>query len=225
MPDPIRILIVDDHAVVRKGLALVLRLEPDLEVVGEAENGRMGLEKARQLNPDIVLVDLVMPEMDGREMALALRRSLPQIKIMILSGTEVDERVFDLIAAGVEGYVLKNMEPADLVRAIHAVMHGEAYLHPDVLKKVLHRMQVAPRGSAPVALTSRELEVLDWMASPNTYRQIAHQLNVSEETIRSHAKSILDKLGQPNRSQAVLAAIRLGLIELRDASSAGRRVL
>ena len=225
MPDPIRILIVDDHAVVRKGLALVLRLEPDLEVVGEAENGRMGLEKARQLNPDIALVDLVMPEMDGREMALALRRSLPHIKIMILSGTEVDERVFDLIAVGVEGYVLKNMEPADLVRAIHAVMHGEAYLHPDVLKKVLHRMQVAPRASAPVALTSRELEVLDWMASPNTYRQIAHQLNVSEETIRSHAKSILDKLGQPNRSQAVLAAIRLGLIELRDASSAERRVL
>jgi DNA-binding NarL/FixJ family response regulator len=222
LPETIRILIVDDHAVVRKGLAMVLRLEPDLEVVGDAENGRAGLEKAAQLQPDIVLADLVMPGMDGREMALALRRSLPHIKIMILSGTEVDERVFDLLAAGVEGYVLKNIEPGELVRAIHAVVHGEAYLHPDVLKKVLSRMHDTPRSSAPVALTARELEVLDWMASPNTYRQIAQQLSVSEETIRSHAKNILDKLGQPNRSQAVLAAIRLGLIELREPARSGR---
>ncbi len=224
MADPIRILIVDDHAVVRKGLAMVLRLEPDLEVVGEAENGRVGLERARQLRPDIVLVDMVMPEMDGQAMALALRKSVPDVKIMVLSGTEVDERVFDLIAAGVEGYVLKEIEPAELVRAIHAVMRGEAYLHPTVLKKVLGRMQGRPAVPAPAALTARELEVLEWMASPNTYRQIARQLNVSEETIRSHAKSILDKLGQPNRSQAVLAAIRVGLIELHDAPRMDKRL-
>src|SRR5574342_181603 len=141
MPDPIRILIVDDHAVVRKGLAMVLRLEPDLEVIGEAENGRVGLGAARSLNPDIVLVDLVMPEMDGQEMALALRKSNPKIKIMMLTGTEVDDRVLDVVAAGIEGYVLKNIEPAELVRAIHAVIHGEAYLHPDVMKKVLERMK------------------------------------------------------------------------------------
>ena len=128
MPEPIRLLIVDDHAVVRKGLAMVLRLEPDLEVVGEAENGRVGLESAQSLNPDIVLVDLVMPEMDGQEMALALRKSHPKIKIMMLTGTEVDDRVFELVAAGIEGYVLKNIEPGELVRAIHAVVHGEAYL-------------------------------------------------------------------------------------------------
>ncbi len=202
---------------------MVLRLEADLEVVGEAQNGRVGLELARQLQPEIVLVDMVMPEMDGQAMALALRRAAPHIKIMILSGTEVDERVFDLIAAGIEGYVLKEIEPAELVRAIRAVMHGEAYLHPDVLKKVLSRMRGSSGISAVSALTARELEVLEWMASPNTYRQIAHQLNVSEETIRSHAKSILDKLGQPNRSQAVLAAMRLGLIELGDSARADRR--
>ncbi len=219
----IRILIVDDHAVVRKGLAMVLRLEPDLEVVGDAENGRVGLEKARQLQPDIALVDLVMPEMDGKAMALALRKAQPGIKIMILSGPEVDERVFDLIAAGVEGYVLKNIEPGELVRAIRAVMHGEAYLHPEVLKKVLSRMHGMPAGAAPAALTTREREVLEWMATPNTYRQIAHELNVSEETVRSHAKSILDKLDQPNRSQAVLAAMRLGIIELRDSHRVDRR--
>ena len=212
MPDTIHILIVDDHAVVRKGLAMVLRLESDIEIVGEAENGRRGLEVARSIHPDIVLADLVMPEMDGQEMALALRRSNPTIKIMMLTGTEVDDRVYDLVAAGIEGYVLKNIEPGELVRAIHAVVHGEAYLHPDVMKKILGRMQ--PQNSTSVSLTPRELEILEWMASPNTYKQIATQLSVSEETIRTHAKNILEKMKQPNRAQAVLAAMRIGLIKL-----------
>jgi len=212
MPESIRLLIVDDHAVVRKGLAMVLRLESDIEVVGEAENGRVGLAAAKSLNPDIALVDLVMPEMDGQEMALALRKSNPKIKIMMLTGTEVDDRVYELVAAGVEGYVMKNIEPGELVRAIHAVVHGEAYLHPDVMKKIVAQMQL-PRAT-PVSLTLRELEVLEWMATPNTYKQIAVQLSVSEETIRSHAKNILEKMKQPNRAQAVLAAMRLGLIEV-----------
>ncbi len=211
MPEIIRLLIVDDHAVVRKGLAMVLRLEPDIEVVGEAENGRVGLDAAQALHPDLVLVDLVMPEMDGQEMALALRKSEPKIKVMMLTGTEVDDRVLDLVAAGIEGYVLKNIEPGELVRAIHAVMHGEAYLHPDVMKKVLTRMHAQPHQ---VSLTPRELEVLEWMATPNTYRQIAAQLSVGEETVRSHAKNILEKMQQPNRAQAVLAAMKMGLIKL-----------
>lgn len=214
MSNLIRILIVDDHAVVRKGLAMVLRLEPDFEVVGEAENGRVGLETARNLNPDIALVDLVMPEMDGQEMALALRKSNPKIKIMMLTGTDVDDRVIDLIAAGIEGYVLKNIEPGELVRAIHAVVHGEAVLHPDVMKKVVGR--VRPHQPANVSLTPREMEVLERMATPNTYKQIAGQLNVSEETVRSHAKNILEKMRQPNRAQAVLAAVRIGLIKLEE---------
>jgi len=212
VPDTIHILIVDDHAVVRKGLAMVLRLESDIEIVGEAENGRRGLEVARSIHPDIVLADLVMPEMDGQRMALALRRSNPTIKIMMLTGTEVDDRVYDLVAAGIEGYVLKNIEPGELVRAIHAVVHGEAYLHPDVMKKILGRMQ--PQHSTSVSLTPRELEILEWMASPNTYKQIAAQLCVSEETVRSHAKNILEKMKQPNRAQAVLTAMRIGLIKL-----------
>lgn len=216
MSERIRLLIVDDHAVVRKGLAMVLRLEPDIEVVGEAENGRAGLEAARRLQPDIVLADLVMPEVDGLQMALALRKSDPSVKIMMLTGTEVDERVYELVAAGIEGYVLKNIEPGELVRAIHAVVHGEAYLHPDVLKKVLTRIQ--PPHSPVIALTPRELEVLEWMATPNTYKQIAAQLCVSEETIRSHAKNILEKMNQPNRAQAVLAAIKMKLIQLNGQS-------
>jgi DNA-binding NarL/FixJ family response regulator len=212
MPEPIRILIVDDHAVVRKGLVMVLRQELDFEVIGEAENGRVGLEAAKNLGPDIVLVDLIMPEMDGQEMALALRKSNPGIKIMMLTGTEVDDRVYDLVAAGIEGYVLKNIEPGELLRAIRAVTHGEAYLHPDVMKKVLTQMQ--PQHAPVVSLTPRELEVLEWMSTPNTYKQIAAQLSVSEETVRSHAKSILEKMKQPNRAQAVLAAVKMGLIKL-----------
>jgi DNA-binding NarL/FixJ family response regulator len=214
MPDPIRILIVDDHAVVRKGLAMVLRLEPDIEIVGEAENGRVGLDAAQRIIPDIVLADLVMPEMGGQEMALLLRKTNPAIKIIMLTGTEVDDRVYDLVAAGIEGYVLKNIEPGELVRAIHAVVHGEAYLHPDVMKKVISRMQ--PQRPSVIPLTPRELEILEWMASPNTYKQIAAQLCVSEETVRSHAKNILEKMNQPNRAQAVLTAMRNGLIKLGE---------
>ena len=193
---------------------MVLRLEPDLEVVGEAANGRNDLEAARSLNPDIVLADLVMPEMDGQEMALALRKSDPQIKIMMLTGTEVDDRVFDLVAAGIEGYVLKQIEPGELVRAIRAVVRGEAYLHPDVMKKVLGRMSSQSQPAETISLTPRELEVLEWMATANTYKQIALQLSVTEETIRSHAKNILEKMKQPNRAQAVLAALKIGLIKL-----------
>lgn len=212
MPENIRILIVDDHAVVRKGLVMVLRQESDFEVIGEAENGRVGLEAAKGLSPDIVLVDLIMPEMDGQEMALALRRSNPAVKIMMLTGTEVDDRVYELVAAGIEGYVLKNIEPGELVRAIRAVAHGEAYLHPDVMKKVLAQLQ--PQQAPSIPLTPREIEVLEWMSTPNTYKQIAAQLSVSEETVRSHAKNILEKMKQPNRAQAVLAAVKAGMIKL-----------
>ena len=218
MPDRIRILVVDDHAVVRKGLTMVLRLEPDIEVIGEAENGLVALEAARKLNPDIVLVDLIMPQMDGQEMALALRKSNPKIKIIMLTGTEVDDRVYDLVAAGIEGYVLKQIEPSELVRAIHAVVHGEAYLHPEVMKKIVNRIQ-SPRTPV-IALTPRELEVLTWMATPNTYKQIALQLGVSEETVRSHAKNILEKMKEPNRAQAVLSGMRMGLIKLEEKSPA-----
>lgn len=212
MSEKIRILIVDDHAVVRKGLAMVLRQEADFVVVGEAQNGHAGLEAAKRLDPDIVIVDMVMPEMDGQEMALELRKSHPNIKIMMLTGTEIDDRVYDLVAEGIEGYVLKNIEPGELVRAIYSVIRGEAYLHPDVMKKVVERMQMERKPS--VSLTTRELEVLKWMATSKTYRQIAEMLSVSEETIRSHAKNILDKFDEPNRAQAVLAAIRIGLLEL-----------
>jgi DNA-binding NarL/FixJ family response regulator len=213
---PIRILIVDDHAVVRKGLMLVLRLEPDFELVGEAENGKIAIELAQQLHPDLVLLDFVMPEMNGSDTARKLRDKMPHLKILMLSGVELDERVIDLLATGVDGYVIKNIEPEELAQAIRTVAQGEAYLHPVLARKILNRMTThrATPVPPPVKLTPREKEVLNWMATPNTYREIADQLYVSEETIRSHAKRILSKMQQPNRAQAVLAAVREGLLEL-----------
>jgi len=214
----IRILIVDDHAVVRKGLAMVLRLEPDFEVVGEAGDGRKAVELARTLRPDLVLLDLVMPGMSGEETAMALRSAVPGVRVLVLTGAELDEGLLDMLASGVDGYVLKDIEPDELAQAIRAVARGEAYLHPAVARRVLDRL--AARQAHPpmpdMQLTPRELEVLRLMATPATYREIAEQLVVSEETVRSHAKRILSKLQQPNRAQAVLAAVRAGLIELPE---------
>ena len=197
---------------------MVLRLEPDFEVVGEAENGIVALEMAHQLQPDLVLLDFAMPEMDGAETARELQAKLPDIKVLVLSGVEVDDRVLDLLASGVDGYVIKDIEPDELAQAIRTVARGEAYLHPTLARRVLNRM-TAKQQAKPVPqarLTPREQEVLRLMATASTYREIAEQLFVSEETIRSHAKRILSKLQQPNRAQAVLAAVRAGLLELPE---------
>ncbi len=216
MADPIRILIVDDHAIVRRGLAMVLRQEADFEVVGEARTGQEGLEAVARLQPDLVLLDLIMPEMDGKTTALALRSSHPKVKIIMLTGIELDERLFELLEMGIEGFVMKEVEPAQLVEAIRLVMRGEAYFSKPVLQRLLARIRRGHSPSPKPSLTAREQEVLQWMATPMTYRQIAHQLGVSEETIRTHARNILEKMGQPNRAQAVLAALRQGLIKMPD---------
>jgi NarL family two-component system response regulator LiaR len=217
MPEKqIKILIVDDHAVVRKGLAMVLRLEPDFEVVGEAGDGQEGLEKARLLHPDLVLLDLMMPRMDGVATAMAIRAAVPEARILLLTGAELDEKLVDTLAAGADGYLLKDIEPETLKQAIRAVTNGETYLHPAVARLVITRLTGTRSPTSPVQLTARESEILRWMATPNTYGDIARQLSLSEETVRSHAKRVLRKLGQPNRVQAVLAAVRSGLIELPE---------
>lgn len=234
---PIRILIVDDHAVVRKGLAMVLRLDASFEVIGEANDGLLGLELVRNLKPDLVLMDLVMPNLGGRGAVAAIKAEFPQVRVLMLSGAELDENLLDVLALGVDGYVLKDIEPDELRDAIRAVASGEAYLHPAVARRVLNRLSsnrleqsagwdqsagTAPtessedRTSQVVSFTPREIEVLHWMSTASTYREIAAELVISEETVRSHAKRILNKLGQPNRVQAVLAAVREGIIDLPD---------
>ncbi len=216
MRERIRILIADDHAVVRKGLVMVLRLESDFEVIGEAENGRQAVEMARALQPDLIILDLKMPHMGDMTVQM-LRTLVPHARIMILTGAELTEEALDILAAGVDGYVLKDVAPDELAHAIRAVAQGEAYLHPAVARRLLNRMSTEPQTPPThVSLTPRELEILRWMATPATYREIAEKLYISESTVRSHAKRILSKLGQPNRAQAVLAAVRAGLIELPE---------
>lgn len=215
MPSTIRILIADDHEVVRKGLAMVLRLEPGFEVVGEARDGAEAVRQAQALCPDVLLLDLKMPGLNGDAAARQVRAHCQQTRILILSGAEIDEAVLDAIET-VDGYVIKEVSPDELARAIRHVAAGGRYVHAAVKAALLERLgtQLGNPPDARVSLSARELEVLRLMATAATYREIGQKLFISEETVRSHAKNILAKLNQPNRTQAVVAALKLGLITL-----------
>jgi DNA-binding NarL/FixJ family response regulator len=185
-----------------------------MEIVGEAENGKEAIDLAEKLNPDMILLDLIMPVMDGYLTAETLKKKMPDIKIVILTGTHDEENIFELLEAGIDGYVFKDVKPRELKGAIRSVMHGEAYLDPAITQLALEHSNVEKPSEPPPNLTPRELEVLHWLATPNTYKEIAPKLNISEETIRSHAKNILQKLNQRNRAQAVLYALQVGIIDL-----------
>jgi DNA-binding NarL/FixJ family response regulator len=210
------ILIADDHEVVRRGLALVLNLEAGFRVVGEACNGVQAITETDRLHPDIVLLDLKMPEMDGRMAAEYIKMRHPHSRVILLSGAEIDEDVFDALESGVDGYVSKEVSPQELAHAIRIVAAGERYIHASVTNALLH--QIRPPAHAETreipSLSTREYDVLKLMTSPLTYREIGQRLFISEETVRTHVKNILAKLGQPNRTQAVVTSIRLGLIHL-----------
>lgn len=219
------ILIADDHEVVRRGLAMVLRLEEGFRVVGEACNGVQAITEADRLNPDIVLLDLKMPEMDGHMAAGYIKSRHPQSRVILLSGAEIDDDVFDALESGVDGYVSKEVSPQELAHAIRIVASGERYIHVSVTNALLKRVHTQPASEiSSIAhdataekphLSSREMDVLKLMATPLTYREIGEKLYIGEETVRTHVKSILAKMGQPNRTQAVVESVRLGLIQLQ----------
>lgn len=213
---PIRILIVDDHAMVRQGLSLALQLQPDFEIVGEAKNGSEGILLAESRQPDVILLDLSMPDFDGIEVTRKIRRVSPQSRVLILSGIHADARVFATVEAGVDGYIVKDATTSELAAAIRHVASGDNYFHPLITSALVrHARNESPTPAmAQPTLTSRELDVLQQMSTSATNRAIAQQLHVSEETVRSHVKNILRKLDQPNRTQAVLEGIRRGLISL-----------
>ncbi len=216
MSDKIRILIADDHEVVRRGLVLVLRQEQDLEIVAEARDGREAVTKTLELSPDLVLLDWKMPHMDGLQAAKTIKERFPTIRTLMLSGAPVESDVLDALDNGIDGHVHKDTSPIGLAHAIRVVAGGKTYLGPEITQALLeHSRKPASLKEPPIpALSNRELEVLNLMATPATYRQIGEQLFISEETVRTYAKRIFAKLDQPNRTQAVIAALRFGLIDI-----------
>lgn len=217
--ETIRILIVDDHAVVRRGLSAILETEPDLQVIGEAENGNQAIWKARSLQPDVILMDLVMPEKDGIEAIKEIKKDDAGANILVITSFAEDEKVFPAIKAGALGYLLKDSSPDDLIQAIHEIHQGKASLHPTIARKLIMELKEEDNAKSQPAeqvLTTREVEVLNLIAHGMSNQEIANQLMVSETTVRFHVSNILSKLHLANRTQAVLYALKEGIAKLED---------
>ena len=205
----IRILLVDDHTVVRKGLRTFLSYDPELEVVGEAADGAQALNRARELTPDVVVMDLLMPGMDGIAATAAIRRELPETEVLALTSVLEDASVVGAVRAGAIGYLLKDTQAEALCLAIKAAAAGQVQLTPRAAARL---MQAISASESPEALTERETEVLRLLAQGQSNKQIAHSLNNTEKTIKTHVSRILSKLGVQSRTQATLYAIRTGLV-------------
>lgn len=214
---PIRVLIVDDHALVRKGIHALLVETPGFEVVGEAGTGQDAVVRAEELRPDVVLMDLLMPGMDGIEATRRISSGQSQTRILVLTSYAADSNVFPAIKAGALGYLLKDSSPDELVRAIRQVHRGEPSLDPAIARKLMQEIaQPAERQPAPEALTGREMQVLGLIAQGLSNRAIADRIMVSEPTVRTHVSRILAKLHLASRTQAALYAVREGLADLPD---------
>ena len=216
----IRVLIVDDHAVVRQGLRMFIEMQKDMEVVGEGTNGIEAVELATRLKPDVILLDLIMPRMDGVEATRKILESTPHSRVLILTSFGEDDKVFPAIRAGAQGYLLKDIQPSDLVKAVRETFQGKTQLHPDIA----HRLMTAVSGSAPPQdekqdspleelqiLTEREREVLDWIAHGLSNREIAEKMVISEKTVKTHVSNLLDKLDLEDRTRAAIWALKHGL--------------
>lgn len=207
----IKVLIVDDHAVVREGLRTFLGMLPDIELVGEAASGREALEAAAKKKPDVVLMDLVMPEMDGIEATRQIRAAHPEVRVIVLTSFAEETKIFPAIRAGATGYLLKDVKPAELADTIRAVARGESRLHPDVTRKVLSGIAGGDPGKAVVEeLTDREIEVLRCLARGRSNKEIAAELFIAEKTVKTHISNILAKLGFADRTQAAVYAVKHG---------------
>jgi NarL family two-component system response regulator LiaR len=219
---PIRVLVADDHAIIRKGIRVMLEVVPDLEVVGEAMNGREAVIKAEELQPDVILMDLVMPEMDGIEATRRIKAQQPEARILVLTTFAGEEKIFPAIKAGALGYQLKDSGPAELVEAIRQVNSGESSLHPLIARKVLQELS-RPAEQPPTRdpLTPREVEVLRLVAQGLENQEIAATLVISDATVRTHVSNILSKLHLASRTQAALYALREGLASLEDTVDSG----
>lgn len=213
--EPIKVLIADDHPVVREGLSAMLGKEQDIQVVGEAENGVEAVNKAKKLQPDIILMDLRMPELDGVEAMCQIRAENPDIKFIVLTTYDNDEYIFKGIEAGARAYLLKDAPREELFKAIRAVYRGESLIQPAVAGKVLDRFaKLSREAQIPEALSERELEVLKLMAKGAANKEIATKLFISESTVKTHIQSIFQKLEVGDRTEAVTKALQKGIIRL-----------
>ena len=213
----IRVLVVDDHAIIRKGIRAVLDLVPDIDLVGEAENGLQAVKMESELNPDVILMDLMMPEMDGIECIKQIKTQRPKARILVLTNFAGEEMIFPAIKAGAMGYHLKDSSPDTLVDAIRQVNQGVASLHPSIAKKVLEEFHsTEKRRLSEEPLTQREVEVLRLIAQGFENKEIAGQLIISDATVRTHVSNILGKLHLASRTQAALYALREGLASLEE---------
>jgi NarL family two-component system response regulator LiaR len=210
----IRVVLVDDHAVVRQGLQFLLEQQPDIEVVGEGKDGAQGVDLVTSLLPDVVLLDLLMPKMDGLTAVREMKRTTPSTQIIILTSFYEDDQVFGAIKAGAISYLLKDASPEELVEAVRAAARGEGVLHPMVAARVLREMQ---QRSPLDWLTARELEVLTLIARGRSNAEIAAELVIGEGTVKTHVSNILTKLHLADRTQAAIYALQQHLVPLKDA--------
>jgi len=211
MTPTIRVLLVDDHAIVREGLQMLLAEEADIEIVGEASNGKVALTLAADLHPDVVLMDLVMPEMDGLEAMQRLRELCPDSHILVLTSFTDDQRVRAAIRAGATGYLLKDVLKPELVRAIRDAAQGRPTLHPEAQQRLMQQISEPPEPSLLEALTERERDVLRLIAQGRSNKEISATLHLTEGTVKGYVSAILSKLGVADRTQAALYAVKHGL--------------
>ena len=217
MSGKFRILIADDHAIVREGLRALIATEQDLELVAEASDGVQAVSKAHALKPDVILLDMMMPRKDGLEALIEIKQDNPEARVIVLTSFSDDEKVFSAIRNGALGYLLKDSSPQDLLQAIHTVANGEGFLSPSIASKVMREINQPPKlPPTKDPITEREVEILQFVAKGLTNDEIAEKLVVSERTVRTHVSNILAKLQLANRTQAALYALKEGIAKLED---------
>ncbi len=213
----IRILLADDHTILRAGLKMMLNAQPDMEIVGEAQDGRQAVQEAQRLQPDIILMDITMPDMNGIEATKQIKKLSPEGKILILTMHEHDEYIFQALRAGASGYMLKEAADTDLISAIHIIQSGQFYLSPTaqsvMVGDYLQRLRTGEEKDSYSSLTEREREILKLVAEGHTNNQIAERLVISPKTVDTHRTHIMDKLNLHSRAELVKYAMRRGLLE------------